>query len=449
MSNTGGAVIGRAYPRRQIGLISLRIFAGSHQPSYYAQMRFTLKEGHDPIAEADGLLLRALGLPSGGVARIGKTHVQLRPAEIAGSTLRIGPLALENSGLEYGASADVVRAMPTTATRVELDTTPLPGVELVTALLGRVLTVGDRVSVEVDGSVQTVKVLDVEPAGAVLIGAPTQFGATGEQDSATSKTAARTAQALLAGLDEQIDLLTGWFSLLATSNDLESAWGMPEVAGVLLEGPLGCGKVELVNEAARRAGTTVTEVDTSLVFKPDKLLDLLSAAVNDNDGPRVVFVDRLEAVIGGASMTSFRTQSLAIVRWFLDAVAKMPQVACVLGVESAGDLDPAISTSPLLPRSLAIPPPDLKRRQLLLEAAFAEVPQGELDTARLAALSSGFSGADILAAVLHASAAVAAAGSELRHRGRRGCDTRHPTVARRGSDGPGDVVWVRQGRQPR
>ena len=376
-------------------------------------MRFTLQAGTDPVAEADGVLLRALGLPSGGVIRVGSTHVQVRPAELPGNTLRIGPEALHNSGLDQGSSVDIVRALPTTATSVELDGLPTGGSQLVTALQGRVLTAGDRLTVDLDGEVHELSVLEVDPPGPVLVGAPTQFGVDHTGASAPATTAARTAEALLAGLDTQIDVLTGWFSLLATEHALEAAWGMPEVAGVLLEGPLGCGKAELVEEAARRAGTAVRHVDTSLVFKPDKLLDLLAEAVNDRPGPGVIFVDRIEAVIGGSSITSFRTQCLAIMRWFLDAVAKKPTVACVLGVESAAEVDPAISDSPLLPRSLTVPPPDLQRRQLLFEAALSEVPKRELDSAHLAALSSGFSGADVLAAVLHATAGVAGEGVDI------------------------------------
>lgn len=374
-------------------------------------MRFTLRAGLDPIAEADGTLLRAIGLPSGGVVRVGRTHVQVRPSEIAGTALRIGPLSLENAGLDYGSSADVVRALPAAASSVELDTMPASGAHLVTALHGRVLTAGDIVGFEIDGRAEQCRVVAVEPAGAVLVGSPTRFHTGADGPKAQAQT--RTADALLAGLENEIDVLAGWFTLLGTERDLQGAWGMPRVAGVLLEGPLGCGKAELVERAAAQAETSVEHVDTSLVFKPEKLLDLLSAAVNDATGPRVVFVDRIEAVIGGDSISAFRTQALAIVRWFLDTVAGKPGVTCVLGIESVGDLDEAIGASPLLPRTLAVPPPDLRRRELLFEAALSGVPQDGVDPHRLAALSSGFSGADILAAVLHATASVAGSGDDL------------------------------------
>jgi transitional endoplasmic reticulum ATPase len=125
----------------------------------------------------------------------------------------------------------------------------------------------------------------------------------------------------------------------------------------------------------------------------------------------VLFVDRLDAVAGDDGM--FRTQVAAILRWFLDAVAERPRVACVLGVASTAALAEGVVRSPLLPRSLAIPPPDLERRRLLIEAAVAQVPSGDIDFDALAARTAGFSGADIMAAVLQATALIAPGGDPL------------------------------------
>jgi transitional endoplasmic reticulum ATPase len=203
-------------------------------------------------------------------------------------------------------------------------------------------------------------------------------------------------------------MLTGWIRLLTGADALPEAWGLPRVAGVVLAGPPGCGKSELVAAAAARAGATVTEVSVDLVFKPERLIDVLSTAVKTTATPAVLFVDRLDAVAGADGL--FRTQAAAILRWFLDAVAARPRMACMLGASSAGAIDPAVTASPLLPRTLVIPPPDLERRTLLLRSALRRVPVADLDVAALAARTAGFSGADIVSAVVAASAM--AAGSD-------------------------------------
>jgi transitional endoplasmic reticulum ATPase len=162
-----------------------------------------------------------------------------------------------------------------------------------------------------------------------------------------------------------------------------------------------------VAAGAANAGARVHEVDVDLVFKPERLLDMLEKAAKQTVTPAVVFVDRIEAVAGEEGLAPFRTQVGAILRWFLDAVAETAGLACVIGVASTANLDPSVSRSPLLPRSISIPPPDTTRRRLLFESALALVPSENIDFERLAGRSAGFSGADVVASVIHASARVA------------------------------------------
>ena len=51
-----------------------------------------------------------------------------------------------------------------------------------------------------------------------------------------------SAEARIAGLDNEQETLAGWLTLLTTPGDLPRSWGLPEVAGVVLDGPVGDGK---------------------------------------------------------------------------------------------------------------------------------------------------------------------------------------------------------------
>jgi len=392
-------------------------------------MRFVVREGSDPVARADGTLLKALGLPFGGVIKVGSTHVLVQGGDSKESTaLLLGPISRSNAGVNTGASVEATRAVLGSLALVEVDALELPAEPrlMVRALQGRPISSGDRMGI--DGSYVGQKepvefrVARVQPGSAGLVGAATRFVEKGAADQAIEQSAAETveitvgpttSQALLAGLNAELDLLTGWFSLLTSPQNLPSAWGLPRVAGVLLEGPHGCGKSELVAAAAAAAGAKVHEVLVDRVFKPERLLDLLDASVKSGVPPQVIFVDRLEAVAGEEGLAPFRTQVGAILRWFLDEVAGNPGLACVLGVTSRGNLDPALVANPLLPRSLAIPPPDLDRRRLLFQASLARVPTETIDFDLLAARSAGFSGADVVAAVIHASSRLARQGGKL------------------------------------
>ena len=386
-------------------------------------MRFIVKAGTDPIARADATLLSALGLPGGGAVKVGRTHCRVSAGEVPSpSTILLGPIALDNAGLNVGDTADVVRAPLAEARRVELSGggSTLDTRHLSRSLQGLPVTVGDTVVVSAsygdrgDTTETRLRVTAVEPATFGLVGNGTLVYPAGstivaevveQPEGAVAGEGPTTAEALLAGLATELDLMTGWLSLLTSAGDLPAAWGLPKVAGVLLSGPAGCGKSEIVASAAERVGAKVHEVSLELVFKPEGLLDRLEKAVNV-PGPAVVFVDRLDAIAGDDAM--FRTQMAAIMRWFLDTVAEKPRLACVLGTSSATRLPEAITSSPLLPRTLTIPPPDTARRALLFEAALRRVPTGDdLDYGQLANRSAGFSGADVLAAVVQASAMIA------------------------------------------
>ncbi len=389
-------------------------------------MRFTLRPGSEPVAIADRTMLTALGLPGGGVVRCGETHVAVKPGNTASpTTMLLDAETLANSGSAYGSSVDIQRALlgPATLVRLDVEELPASSQRLVDALGGRPVTIGDRVTIdgaylpEASGAT-TVRVLGVEPGPAARIGPTTRFARRDEHVGThpgapspagpASRPVARTVitreEALLAGLDVELETLTGWLRLLAGPGDLPSAWGLPSVAGVILEAPPGCGGPELTARAAAVAGLHLHEVSLDLVFKPARLLDLLEQAVKTTPRPGVIHVDRIESVAGSESMAPFKSQVAAVFRWFLDAVADKPGLATVLGVGSAGAVDTSLTESALLPRILRIPPPDSKRRALLFEAALARVPTDDPDFEHLASRSPGFSGADILAAVIHASA---------------------------------------------
>jgi transitional endoplasmic reticulum ATPase len=384
-------------------------------------MRFIVQPGTDPVAHADATLLTAMGMPGGGVIALGETHCQVAPGQVpTPNSLLVGPRTRSNADVEFGASVNVERALIPEARRVIVDAVEdLDSRHLARSLQGNVVSEGDIALVHRSygdgaGELVEVRVRSVDPGSTGLVVSRTLINTEGgstpaKRDPGTESPT--TAEALVAGLDNELDMLTGWLTLLTTEDDLPRSWGLPEVAGVVLEGPSGVGKAELVASAADTAGADVHEISVDLVFKPERLLTMLEDAVKNTDTPAVIFIDRIDAVAGDEAL--FRNQVAAIMRWFLDAVAQQPGLAVVLGATDAHDLAGDLASSPLLPRTMTIPPPDSNRRALLFEAALGRVPTDDIDTAHLAARSAGFSGADVVSAVLEASARAAGSGEPV------------------------------------
>lgn len=367
-------------------------------------MRFIVRRGDEAVARADATLLAAMGLPGGGVVRLGRTHTRVVPGEVPSpNTLVVDETTLTNAGLAPGSSVDVTRAVLPAARRATLD----DGAdrELARLLRGRPLTEGDRLA----SPSGVVSVVRVEPPPAAIVGDQTVFetrSGARRAPAAPPTAPPTTSEAMLVGLETELETLTGWLRLLAGSDDLPSSWGLPRAAGIVVEGPVGCGKSALTAAAAAAAGVRFHRLELDVVFRPERLLALLERALGQVVGPTALYLDRVDVVAGEDA--AHRNQVAAIFRWFLDAVAERPRLAAVVATASAARLVPGVATSPLLPRILRIPPPDRARRRALFEAALARTPARDVDLDRLAALSAGFSAADVLAAVLHAGAMVAA-----------------------------------------
>ena len=383
-------------------------------------MRFIVQPGSDPVAHADSALLTAMGLPGGGVIALGETHCQVAPGAVPSpNALLVGPRTRSNADVEYGAAVNVERALVPEAHRVVVGAVAdLDHRDLSQSLQGSVVSEGDVTLVHRsygDGQpdLVEVRVLSVDPGSAGLVAGRTLINTEDDADhvlireQSAADDSPTTAQALIAGLDAELATLTGWLTLLTARDDLPRSWGLPDVAGVILDGPSGGGKSALVAAAAEAAGSDVREIAVDLVFKPERLLTMLETAVRATRAPGVIFIDRIDAVAGEEAV--HRNQVAAILRWFIDAVAEKRGVAMVLGATDASVLAGDLANSPLLPRTMSIPPPDNHRRQLLFSSALSRVPAADLDTGHLASRSAGFSAADVVAAVLEASALAAGA----------------------------------------
>ena len=116
-------------------------------------MRFTIRTGTSPNAIADPVMLRALGLPHGGVISVGKTHTRVTGGDTNGPTdLLLDGRTMQNAELKPGSSVDVKRVILPVAEVVRFNEHKLEARVLARALQGAPITAGDHIRTKIEKS---------------------------------------------------------------------------------------------------------------------------------------------------------------------------------------------------------------------------------------------------------------------------------------------------------
>ena len=395
--------------------------------------------------------LSGLGVSDGGI-------VVLRGRRTTGAVAVIAPLdcppgavlcdelVLSNLGLRDGDTVVVEAAARTEAVRVTVHgpdggATTLDPAVLRTALLGKVVTAGDQVSLRPSDLAPPVDfarlrssltawlgagwpslvlhVTDAEPAGPVLVtmgsvvgwqggttttGLPTPPPATAPSTGSGPKPLAD-----LPGLESQAAALEEWLELGFHHRDLLARLGASPAMGVLVTGASGSGKAALVEAVAAAVGARLTEVwaPSLAALEPtaaaSQLVELLSRATRES--PAVVLVVDVEAIApregGGPLLTVF----LQAVR----DVVRDGRAAVVCTTAHPERVAPALREPGTLDHEIAIPLPDRPQRLRLLEVATRSLPLEEgLQLDDIAGRTPGFVAADVLSLVREAGLRAAA-----------------------------------------
>jgi len=191
-----------------------------------------------------------------------------------------------------------------------------------------------------------------------------------------------------------------------TNPELYKAYGKRAGGGILMYGPPGCGKTFL-------ARATAGEVRANFISVG--LHDILDMWLGNSEknlhevfvlarkvAPCVLFFDEVDAL--GASRTDLRhSAGRHVINQFLselDGVDTSNEGVLILAATNAPwHLDPAFRRPGRFDRVLFVPPPDSPARTAILQLHLAGKPTDRLDFGRLARMTEGFSGADLMGVV--------------------------------------------------
>lgn len=373
------------------------------------------------------------------------------PAGTPAGTALLDDVTLSNAGLREDATVlvapvTVYGARSVTLSGSALATKSVTSVTLRQALLGKVLTVGDTVSllprdlgpgtstseatsalaasVGITWTSELLTVTGTDPAGPVSV-QPNSSVSWGGGGTASAEAAPRASTSAIStptqwpaappvsvddlkGQHVQAGRLTEWLKLALDEPALLEKLGAKPNLGVLITGPAGVGKARLVHAVcAQRRLVDLDGPDTGALAASDRQQAVARAVADVCDGGGVLLVTDIDALLPVPP----EPVSTIILSELKKAVSA-PGVALIATSQAPDAVDPRLRAPDLCDRELGLSLPDGATRKALLEVLLRDVPAGDLSLGEIADRTPGFVRADLAALVREAALRAAARASE-------------------------------------
>ncbi len=413
---------------------------GSGRLTLTARLNTSALDSRRGVVRLHPSAVTALGIREWDAVSLTGSRTTAAVAGLAGPDTAVGTVLLDdvtlsNAGLREGTEVLVGAVTVSGARSVTLagpsqTTRSVSPVTLRQALLGKVLTVGDAVSllprdlgpgpstsssnreatralaaaVGISWTSELLTVTGVDPDGPVSVqpntlvtwgpGVPPAGPVTREPLS-TGTPAVLIEE--LKGSQPQAAKLAEWLKLALDEPHLLQTLGAGANLGVLVSGPAGVGKVTLVRAVCD--GRPMVELDGPEVgaLSAEDRHKAVAAAVQAvrGDGPQgggVLLIADVDALLPATA-----EPVAALILGELRTAVATGGVALIATTARPDQLDPRLRAPDLCDRELRLPLPDAATRKALLEALLRPVPTGDLRLDEIASRTPGFVVADLAA----------------------------------------------------
>jgi len=427
---------------------------GSGRLTLTARLNTSALDSRRGVIRLHPSAVAALGIREWDAVSLTGSRTTAAVAGLAGPDTAVGTVLLDdvtlsNAGLREDTAVlvgavTVHGARSVTLAGSSLATRSVSPVTLRQALLGKVLTVGDAVSllprdlgpgtstspsnrgatralaaaVGISWTSELLTVTGVDPDGPVSVqpntlvtwgaGVPAAGPVTREPLS-TGTPAVLVEE--LRGSQPQAAKLAEWLKLALDEPHLLRTLGAGANLGVLVSGPAGVGKVTLVRAVCD--GRRLVELDGPEVgaLGANERLKAVVAAVRTVrgdgwQGGGVLLIADVDALLPATA-----EPVAALILGELRTAVATGGVALIATTARPDQLDPRLRAPDLCDRELCLPLPDAATRTALLEALLKPVPTGDLRLDEIASRTPGFVVADLAALMREAALRAAARAS--------------------------------------